>query len=284
MVVRGENWSAQEVEATVADYMHMLTLEMAGQTYNKSLHRRALISKLNGRSAASVERKHQNISAVLRELGCHWISGYKPLPNYQGILFDAVSSWLNLHPDFDRLAISAAEQPAVSPLLLSYNDFVVDAPAYLPSAEEPRAKYSFLSSSHVKRDYVSREARNASLGLAGEELAISYERHRLLAAGKESLADKIEHVSRTQGDGAGFDVLSFETTGEERFIEVKTTAFGKQTPFFASINELEFARAYENQFHLYRFFEFRRNPKLFELSGRLERHCRLDPISFLCRF
>ena len=242
------------------------------------------MSKLNQRSPASIERKHQNISAILRELGCHWISGYKPLSNYQGALLLAVSSWLSTNPDFDRLAIAAAEQPAVSPLLQDYSDLLVEAPAFSPSVEEHIAKYSFQSSSPIKRDYVAREARNASLGLAGEELAVSFERFRLIQAGRESLADKIEHISKTKGDGAGFDILSFETSGKERFIEVKTTAFGKQTPFFASINEIEFARAYESQFHLYRLFEFRREPKLFGLQGRLETHCKLDPVSFLCRF
>jgi hypothetical protein len=39
-------------------------------------------------------------------------------------------------------------------------------------------------------------------------VAIDYERWRLVKAGKESLVDKIEWVSQTQGDGLGFDILS----------------------------------------------------------------------------
>ncbi len=41
----------------------------------------------------------------------------------------------------------------------------------------------------------------------------------------------IEHVSRTQGDGPGYDIVLFETDGRERMIEVKTTAFDAMTPF-----------------------------------------------------
>lgn len=43
-------WTAQEVEAAVSDYMHMLTLELTGQSYNKTAHRHALQLKLRDRS------------------------------------------------------------------------------------------------------------------------------------------------------------------------------------------------------------------------------------------
>ena len=33
------DWSRVEVEAIVADYLKMLTLELAGQRYNKTTHR-----------------------------------------------------------------------------------------------------------------------------------------------------------------------------------------------------------------------------------------------------
>ena len=36
-------WSRIEVEATVADYFHMLVMELSGQSYNKTAHRRALL-------------------------------------------------------------------------------------------------------------------------------------------------------------------------------------------------------------------------------------------------
>jgi hypothetical protein len=47
-------WSRLEVEAAVvADYLHMPTLELAGQQYNKTEHRRALLPLLNKRTAAA---------------------------------------------------------------------------------------------------------------------------------------------------------------------------------------------------------------------------------------
>jgi hypothetical protein len=37
-------WSREEVEATVASYLHMWLLEQAGQRYSKTEHRRALVT------------------------------------------------------------------------------------------------------------------------------------------------------------------------------------------------------------------------------------------------
>jgi len=54
--------------------------------------------------------------------------------------------------------------------------------------------------------------------------------------GNDKLAERIEHIALTEGDGIGYDIRSFERDGSDRFIEVKTTAYGKQTPFFVSRN------------------------------------------------
>jgi hypothetical protein len=94
------------------------------------------------------------------------------------------------------------------------------------------------------------------------------------------LADRIEHVSKTKGDGAGFDILSFETDGRERFIEVKTTAYIAETPFYLSRNELSFSTEEAAKFHLYRLFNFRKQPRMFTLKGALDANCRLDPVSY----
>lgn len=136
----------------------------------------------------------------------------------------------------------------------------------------------------MRRDYAAREAQNSSLGLAGEELVFRFERHRLSKAGQDRLAAKVEHVSRTQGDGLGFDILSFDEHGSEQFIEVKTTTFAKETPFFASSSEVRFAQQNSERFALFRLFEFRKSPKCFTLPGAIQDHCALDPMTFRCSF
>jgi len=279
---RANRWSDEEIALTVADYMKMLTLELVGQRYNKSSHRRDLLQQLNGRTEAAVELKHQNISAVLCELNCFWIPGYKPRGNYQQALAEYVEEWINLHSEFDHASQAAVQQPAFVPSGIEFSNLLVQPPSLTPRVEEPSPIYvpNRIAS---KRDYLAQEARNSALGYAGEVVAMEYEEYRLRSAGKITLANRIEHVAKSRGDGLGYDILSFEESGQERFIEVKTTAFAKETPFYASQNEVLFSEDFSDQFHLYRLFEFRKSPKLFSLKGMIGNHCHMDPVNYLCK-
>jgi Domain of unknown function (DUF3883) len=221
------DWSREEVEATVADYLHMWMLEQTGQTYSKTKHRRALLLKLNNRTEAAVELKHQNISAVLMEHGWQNIPGYKPRGNYQRLLADTVAEQIMVDHSFDFAAAKAADLPAIVPLLSTLEGVFVERPAVAHSAQSPRAPYFAAKKPALQRDYLDREARNASLGKAGEEFVVAFEQRRLHALGHRKLADRVDHVASTKGDGLGFDVHSFDENGQDRFIEVKTTAWGK---------------------------------------------------------
>ena len=77
---RGLPGSPEEVDLIVADYFLMLRSELAGESYSKAGHNRALQPLLDGRSKSSVEFKHQNISAVLIGLGMPYIDGYTSQP------------------------------------------------------------------------------------------------------------------------------------------------------------------------------------------------------------
>ena len=276
------DWTPEEVSVTVAAYLRMLTLELTGQVYNKSEHRRALHQLLPGRSEKSIEFKHGNISAVMLELGYPFIRGYLPRKNFQRqALFEEVSRQLTARPQLEDAASRAVELPAEMPLVEQFDGVRVEPPKLELAAREPEV---WRPSVLAHRDYLAREARNQSLGRAGEEFVLQFERWRLIGSGKHQLADRVEHTSKVRGDGAGYDVLSYDDDGSERFIEVKTTAYPKETPFFITHGELAFANAHEDEFRLYRVFEFRRLPRLFELRGRPDRHCRLDPISFRASF
>ena len=97
------------------------------------------------------------------------------------------------------------------------------------------------------------------------------------------MSNRVEQISATRGDGLGFDVLSFEESGKERWIEVKTTAFARETPFYVTRTELACSEQSDN-FHLYRLFEFRKSPRMFQLPGLISTHCVLDPVSFVAKF
>lgn len=68
----GTDWTDDEIDLIVADYFDMLKQEITGVPYVKA-HRNAALQQLTGRSKGSIEFKHQNISAILLELGLPWI-------------------------------------------------------------------------------------------------------------------------------------------------------------------------------------------------------------------
>lgn len=276
------HWSSEEVAAIVADYLAMLLAELSGQAVNKSAHRRALLRRLNGRSEAAIEFKHGNISAAMLELGLPYIQGYQPRANFQrDVLLREIELQVVGHQRLDAVVMDAARREVVE---LERDDFkAVKEPP--PEANlEVREPLPWRPRRAFRRDYLEQEAANRSLGRAGEDFVVRFERWRLLQLGLGQLAERVEHVAKTRGDGLGYDVLSFEADGIERFIEVKTTSFGKRTPFFVSSNEVEFARATPDRFTLYRVFDFRAEPHLFELPGRIESHCLLDPHTFRASF
>jgi len=282
--VAQENWSREEVEAVVADYLHMLTLELSGQAYSKTVHRKALLAKLNNRTDGSVERKHQNISAVLLMHGWPRISGYKPLGNFQQLLAEVIVERVKSDKSAERAAETAADIPAVAPIAVDFASVFVSPPKLEVGLRQDIAQYFERGVPALQRDFLAREARNVTLGSAGEEFVVELEARRLHQIGAKKLANRVEQVSKTKGDGLGFDVLSFEESGAERYIEVKTTTFGKETPFYISRNEVEFSKRHLEDFHLYRLFDFRKSPKLFDLVGPVDKACLLDPVSFVGRF
>lgn len=275
-----EDWSPEEVAATVADYFAMLQHELRGEPSNKAEHNRRLRSLLNNRSPGAIEFKHANISAVLIELGFPYIDGYKPRSNYQELLKTEVASRLagdiSLHKTAEVLVDAPAPTP---PPAASLDDVIVDPPE---KGREPR-QYERRGTRPPPRlgvNYLEREAKNRSLGLAGELFALEVEHRRLWMAGKKQLAERLEHVSQTRGDGLGYDILSFERDGRERYIEVKTTTFGQMTPFYASRGEVAMSEENPSQFSLYRVFRFRENPRLFMLEGSLMESCMLDATQY----
>lgn len=274
-------WSPEEVAATVADYLVMLNHELRHEPYNKKDHNRRLQALLHDRPAGAIEFKHANISAILIELGFPYIDGYKPRANYQQLLKDEVAAQLAHDVPLTLVAETIVESPANAiPRIDDLSDIIVPP----PTRDRDRSRgYERRVADFVQRtpiNYLERESRNASLGAAGEALALEVEYRRLWNAGHKHLAEKIEHVSRTQGDGLGYDILSFETDGRERLIEVKTTSFGAMTPFFASKREVAVSDERAQNFSLYRVFKFREAPKIFILAGSLRESCDLDPTQF----
>lgn len=110
-VVRiGEDWTLEEVNATVAAYFEMLLLDAQAQKYSKAERNTSLRQQLQGRSKASVELKHQNVSAVLHGMDFPFIGGYKPRGNSQLLLRKAVQRFILDHMDLVGQVVNALEE------------------------------------------------------------------------------------------------------------------------------------------------------------------------------
>lgn len=275
----GSDWSRQEVEAIVDDYLSMLASELAGVPYNKAAHRRALLPRLNGRSEQSIEFKHANISAALQDANFPYIPGYKRRSNYQALLGEVVAERMSGASQLQELAAADADRPMVVPEVEDILAVLTAAPK--AARDAPRVAESARTGVRLTTNYVEREARNRSLGAAGELFVLNYESARLIHAGKENLAARIEHTSKVRGDYEGYDILSFDENGAERLIEVKTTKYGVETPFFVTRNEVSTSERRSAVYHVYRLYGFRQLPKLYTLPGSINQSCQLSAASFL---
>jgi len=272
------DWQDEENDAIVADYFAMLSAELNGQPFSKAERNRALQQTI-GRGRGSIEYKHQNISAVLKGLGETWITGYKPAFNYQLALEKAVVRWLVDHPEWQQ-RIHQFEGGAG---LAESHALWVGLPPTLSNAPPPAELEQALA---VARRYnvAERDARNRALGRSGERLALEHERRSLRSAKRNDLAEQVRWISEEEGDGAGFDIASFEPSGKPRLIEVKTTNGWERTPFYISANELEVADQRRGEWRLLRPWNFAREPRAFELHPPLAAHVSLVATSFRADF
>jgi hypothetical protein len=269
----GKDWQDDELDAIVADYFDMLAADLAGQPYVKLKHSEALMARI-GRTHRSVEFKHQNISAVLDELGMPWTPGYKPKRNYQNAIFDAIDRYLTIHP-----AVLVASPSPPQPLLST--GIFVEAP---PLSSDNKPVPERLRRLVQKFDPVQRDHRNRSLGRAGEEFVIDVEKRQLTDAGVPDLAKKVRWVAAEDGDGAGYDVLSFNRRGDERLIEVKTTNGSARTPFFLTRNECALANERPTDWRIYRVHRFAKEPRIFTIKPPLENAVRLTAATWRASF
>lgn len=124
---------------------------------------------------------------------------------------------------------------------------------------------------------------NKRLGTAGELLVIQYEKEFLIRNGKTELAKSVIHTAEKEGDGTGYDILSYNLDGTKKYIEVKTTRAGEKTPFYVTIRELLFSKQHPEDYFLYRVYDYdetSNSGKMYTFKGDLEQHLSLEPLTF----
>jgi hypothetical protein len=88
------------------------------------------------------------------------------------------------------------------------------------------------------------------IGDRGEYFAYRYEKQRLRKAGKGTLAEKVDWISR-RAVGKGYDIKSYESDGSPRLIEVKSTT-GSGLTFAMSDYEWKVAAREKMAYYIYR--------------------------------
>jgi len=251
----------------------MLGAEIRRVSYDKTQHRKALMGQID-RSNASIEFKHHNISAVLQLLDLPWINGYKPRVHFQNSIVNAIERYLLKHPAAqhpEALAQAFAERPQL---------FVEPPPQIEVKKDRPEIVQRLIR----KFDPAERDFLNRQLGYKGEEMVFKFEQQRLKQIDRPDLASKVRWTSQEDGDGAGYDILSFDQKGSERFLEVKTTVGSQTAPFYLTRNELSFSKERPQEFRICRLYDFSKIPKMFELAPPLSKFVHLEPLSFEASF
>jgi hypothetical protein len=246
--IKHVGWWLDEVERTVEAYFEMFAHHRAGRNFKKKDYLLQLHKDGPGRSYKAYEYKFQNISAVLRDMGREWLSGFAPKGQYQLLLRYVVE---------DRIGRPRAPQPDQS----------------------PRGALKNSAARLVKIDWAKRDAENRELGIGGERFIFETERLRLIAGNKPELAANVKWDA-SEADGHGYDVSSFELDGTPIQIEVKTTTGNGGTPFFISSNELQVSRKLGESYRLYRLFNFPASPDIAVYRGPLDECLALNPATY----
>ncbi|MCQ2794413.1 MAG: DUF3578 domain-containing protein [Bacilli bacterium] len=148
-------------------------------------------------------------------------------------------------------------------------------------------KYREITNPIIRKvDYIKKAKKDAETGYLGEMMVLEYEKKRLENLGLGEYIDKVEHVS-VRSDGFGYDIESYDLVGTEIkkiYIEVKTTSNKVDIPFQVSKGEVDKSKELKKQYFIYRVYDINKDPKMYRVSGQIEEHFDLDPITYLAKY
>lgn len=177
----------------------------------------------------------------------------------QTVEIDLLEGYYN--PDFP-------ENPVASEIALNILPFV---------ASNPRATNP---NNNSKPDYEKINRLNKKLGDRGEKVVLDFEKERLK---NTNYKEKVKRVS-LKSDSLGYDILSFDENGKERYIEVKATRSKVgDANFFLTLNEFKTAQEKEN-YYIYLVYDIlSKEPKIWIIGNPFNpenNHINLEPINF----
>lgn len=117
-------------------------------------------------------------------------------------------------------------------------------------------------------DYAEQQKISQKIGDKGEELVLQKEIEKVTKLGLSAeVISKVRRVS-LESDDYGFDILSFDEYGDERYLEVKTTKVNKQDfSFILTQNELEHAKKLGSKYCIVIVFDILGNPRIWYMGN-----------------
>ena len=117
-------------------------------------------------------------------------------------------------------------------------------------------------------DYVEQQTISQKIGDAGEKIVLQNEIVKLTKLGlPEVLISKVRRVL-LESDEYGFDILSFDDNGNERYLEVKTTKVDKPDfSFILTQNEFEHAKELGDQYCIVIVYGILNNPRIWYMGN-----------------
>jgi len=157
------------------------------------------------------------------------------------------------------------------------NDLPTATSLKLQKAGELKLKSALPTFRGALINHIQNDIENKRTGDAGELWVVRYEEEYLISIGRSDLAKKVKHVAKSEGDGLGYDILSFTEDGEEKYIEVKTTKGDFHSTFYITRNELEWSKLHPGKYYLYRLYHFK------DSTGPSDLHILTGDLSNICQ-
>lgn len=140
--------------------------------------------------------------------------------------------------------------------------------------------HTFNSISHGKtKDYIKAHKNQMAVGKTGEELILKYEKDKLYSLGRIDLSEKVKIVA--DDSSLGYDILSYNKSGQEIHIEVKSKA-GMLKYFDFYISDNEYQKLKDNANHIIYYVSYLRSPTpfLFKLDGSMINDNNIKPVLY----
>lgn len=176
------------------------------------------VTQFRNTTSGGITQKH--ISRVCEK-------NWTPLPNVPPDVRDAFTQWFNK---------------------ITNNRLTTERISIISISEKISSKSSVTKKPLSPEDLKLKLERNELVGEIGEEVALAYEKNRLLSLGAKEDTLDIEHTSRINAS-AGFDIRS-EYKKEKRYIEVKSSTTENPTIFISS-NEINTLQKHADSAFLY---------------------------------